>query len=65
MSNITEETRQWAIRIKEWRDSEKYKLDKMDSNEPAWEWQRGRWSVLCDLLSQEFDKKLINKIEEI
>ena len=62
---MTEETKQWAIRIKEWRDSEKHKLDKMLSDNPAWDWQRGRWSILCDLLNKEFSKKTLKEIEEI
>lgn len=62
---MTEENKQWAIRIKEWRDSEKYKLDKMDSNSPAWDWQRGRWSALRDLLNREFSKKLLKEIDEL
>ena len=61
LEEARENNKQWAIRIMEWRDSEKYKLDKMQGSD-ACEWQRGRWSVLCDLLKAEFTKELINKL---
>jgi len=57
-----EQNRQWAIRIAERRDIEKSALDRMDADSVAYEYQRGRWSALCDLLSGEFSKKLLKNI---
>ena len=60
---MKEQNRQWAIRIKEKRDSEKFKLDKMSPDDYAYEWQRGRWSALGDLLRSEFTKTLLKEID--
>ncbi len=57
-----EQNRQWAIRLIERRDSEKYKLDKMSPDNPAYEWQRGRWSSLVDTINGEFTKKLLEEL---
>lgn len=57
------QNRQWAIRIKNYRDSEKYFLDKMSPSDSSFEWQRGRWSALCDLLKSEFTDDLLKEIE--
>lgn len=57
------ENRRWAIRIKNYRDNEKYILDKMSPSNPSFEWQRGRWSVLCELLKSEFTDDLLKEIE--
>jgi len=58
-----EQNRQWAIRIKAHRDSAKYFLDKMSPSDAAFEWQRGRWSALYDLLKSEFTDDLLKEIE--
>jgi len=57
------ENRRWAIRIKAHRDNEKYLLDKMSPSNAGFEWQRGRWSALCDLLKSEFTDDLLKEIE--
>jgi len=59
---VREINRQWAIRIAEHRDSEKYRLDKMLPDDVNFEFQRGRWSSLCDLLRAEFTKEILDKI---
>lgn len=56
---MRETSRQWAIRIMEYRDSEKFKLDKLNPNDIDFEFQRGRWSALTDVLKNEFTKDLI------
>jgi hypothetical protein len=60
--NVRETNRQWAIRISEHRDSEKLRLDKMSQDDVNYEFQRGKWVALCDLLSSEFSKSLLDEI---
>ena len=59
---IQEINRQWAIRISERRDYYRKQMDEEGKNGLNFEYFRGKWAGMTELLSAEFSSKLLSEI---
>lgn len=60
--DIKEINRQWAIRISEKRNYYRKQMDEEGINGLNYDYYRGKWAGITDLLASEFSPKLLSEI---